>query len=104
MDREAATAGNKRARHLVRADALFHASLIAGAVVAVWLTDASDHWSIASIVLLAVFTIAGALTDLSAGPNKLRISGGTIGLIEAAVLFGPGPAAILGAATQVVAI
>ena len=83
---------------------LFHASLIAGAAVAVWLTNASDHWSIASIVLLAAFTIAGALTDLSAGPNKLRISGGTIGLIEAAVLFGPGPAAILGAATQVVAI
>src|SRR5690242_17494421 len=104
MDRKPATAGNKRTRHPGRVDLACHALAIVGAALVVWATTGLDHWRLGPLLLLAAFTIIGALTDFVAGPNKLRVAGGTIGLVVAAVLLGPGPAAILGAATQVAAV
>ena len=102
MDRKGARAGNRRARQPGRADVLLHALAIVGAAVALWLTRGFDRWSLVPLILLGTFTIVGALTDLEAGASKLRVAGVMIGLVEAIVLLGPGPAAILGATTQVV--
>ena len=102
MDREAATAGNERARRPNRVDALLHALAIVGAAAACWATRGLDHWNIGEVLVLGAFTVVGTFTDLLAGPNKLRVGGITVGLMQAAVLLGPGPAAAIGVATQLV--
>ncbi len=51
------------------------------------------------LLLLVAFSIISALTDVAAGPNKLRVAGVLIGLMQAVVLLGPGPGAVLGALT-----
>jgi diguanylate cyclase (GGDEF)-like protein len=95
--------GNRRARHLCRGDVLVHALALVGAIIVASATTDLDRRSLAPLLLLGAFTIVGALTDVVAGPNKLRIAGGMIGLMEGVALLGPGPAAVLGATTQVVA-
>ncbi len=72
-----------------------------GAAILAWSTSSLDQLSITPLLLLSAFTIVSALADLAAGPNKLRVAATLIGLIEVAVLFGPGPAAALSVATQV---
>jgi len=103
MDREPATAGKTRARQPGRVDALFHALAIVGAVLLVWSTRSLDRWNLGELLMLGAFTMVGTLTSLVAGPNKLRVAGMMVGLMQAVVLLGPGPAALLGASTQVVA-
>jgi diguanylate cyclase (GGDEF)-like protein len=103
MEREAATAGNKYPRQTGRGDQLFHAFALVLAAAVLWSTRSLDHWRIVPLLLLTIFTLVGVLSDVAAGAHKLRVAGVLIGLIEAIVLLGPGPAAILGAATQVVA-
>src|SRR5581483_4439019 len=103
MDRKDATAGNKRTRQPGRVDMLLHALLLVAAAAVLWSTRNLDHWRLIPLSLLTVFTIVGVLTDVVAGPSKLRVAGVLIGLIQAIVLLGPGPAAILGVTTQLVA-
>ena len=46
--------------------------------------------------------IVSALTDVAAGANRVRVAGVLIGLMQAVVLLGPGPAAALGTITTAV--
>jgi len=102
MDRETATAGNTRAPRLGRGAALYHIAALAGAAAVLWLTTSLDHWDVGPLVVLVAFTILSVLTDVASGASKVRLSGGLIGLIVAAVLLGPGPAVLLGAGTMAV--
>jgi diguanylate cyclase (GGDEF)-like protein len=67
-----------------------------------WLTRDLDRWSLATLLVLAAFTIVSVLTDVATSGSKVRLSGLLIGLILAIVMLGPAPAAILGAMTMVV--
>jgi len=68
----------------------------------VWLTRDLDRWTLAPLLVLGVFTTVSVLTDVATGASKVRLSGLLIGLMLTIVLLGPGPAALLGAATMVV--
>ena len=101
MDREPATAGNKGAtRQRGRGVVLFHVVALVGAGATLWLTAGVDRWSLGPLVILGVFTIPSVLTEVTTGNSKIRVSGGMIGLMVSAVLLGPGPAALFGAATM----
>src|SRR5438067_1922535 len=102
MDRTTATAGNKNPRQPGRVDALCHGLAIAAAAVVVALTGGLDHWSLIPLLLLGAFMVVSALTDVAAGGNRLRIAGVLIGMLQAVVLLGPGPAAALGAVTTTI--
>jgi hypothetical protein len=102
MDRAPATAGNKYPRQPSRGDALFHVIVLVCAATVVGLTSGLDRWTVTPLVLLGAFSIVSALTDVAAGANKLRVAGVLIGLMEAVVLLGPGPAAVIGAITTTV--
>jgi diguanylate cyclase (GGDEF)-like protein len=81
-------------RALFRLEAL--APLLAGLVV--WRTWSLDHWSVLALVLLAAFAIVGEFTTVGTG-TKIQISSSFLALILAAVIFGPGPAAVIGTVT-----
>jgi diguanylate cyclase (GGDEF)-like protein len=100
MDRNGATAGKTGERQIGIGVLLFHVFTLASAAIVVWSTRSLDRWSLAPMLLLGTFTVVAALTDVPAGPSKLRVAGVMIGLIEAFVVLGPGPAATLGAVTQ----
>src|SRR5690242_685791 len=104
MDVTTARAGNKRTRRLCRDDLACHALAVVVAARVVVVTTGLLQSRLCPLLLLAAFTIIGALTDFVAGSSKSRVAGGTSGLVVAAVLLGPSPAAILGAATQVAAV
>jgi len=100
MDRETATAGNKRPRRAGRGVFVFHALALVGAGATLWLTRSLDRWSLGPLLVLGVFTVLCVLTDFTTGTTKVRISGSMIGLIVAVVILGPGPAAVLGVETM----
>jgi diguanylate cyclase (GGDEF)-like protein len=66
------------------------------------LTRDLDRWRIGPLLVLTAFTTVSVLSDISDGSSKVRVSGVPIGLTIAVVLLGPGPAALLGAATMTV--
>ena len=100
MDRKTARAGNKRPRQPGRGVALYQIVLLLGAAAVLWLTGGLDQWSPGPLFVLSAFTIVSALTDIAAGVGKVRIAGFNIGLMVGIVILGPGPAALLGAATM----
>jgi diguanylate cyclase (GGDEF)-like protein len=102
MDREPATAGNNRARQLGRSVAVVHALELIGAATLIWLTSGLDRWRTGPLLVLTAFTIVSVLRDITDGASKVRVSGVPIGLTITVVLLGPGPAALLGAATMLV--
>ena len=103
MDRKTATAGNERARHPGRAVAVCHTvALVSGGAI-LWLSNGLNHWKPAPLLVLGAFSILSILTGVPSGARKITISGGLIGMMLAIVLFGPGPAALLGTSTMVVA-
>ncbi len=102
MERETAMAGNDRARR-GRVVGLLAGLGILGAVVVIWLTRGFDRWSVAPLLVLAAFTTLSVLTDIPTGASKVRLSGVLIGMVLAIVLLGPGPAAIAGAVTMLLA-
>ena len=102
MDRTTATAGNGYPRQPGRGVFVSHAVAFAGGAVLVWLTLGLDRWSLGPLLVLGLFTSVSTLTDVNGGASKVRLSGVPIGLIIAIVLLGPGPAAVLGAATMLV--
>ncbi len=102
MDRTSATAGKKHPRQPGRGVLLFHTLTLAAAAAVVWLTWGLDRWDLAPLLVLGVFTSVSALTDVNGGASKVRLSGVPLGLVITIVLLGPGPAAVLGAATMLV--
>jgi len=58
-------------------------------------TAAFDHWSMPLLTVIAVFTVVADLTAVRTG-HRLSVSGSFLGLILAAVVLGPAPAAVLG--------
>jgi diguanylate cyclase (GGDEF)-like protein len=91
--RRTLTRAREPGRGLSVAQAL--APLAAGGVA--WLTAGADHWSMSAFLLIGAFAITGELTLIESSDNKLEISGSFLALILAAVILGPGPAALLGA-------
>ncbi len=77
----------------------FHVLALLGAAAVIWLTRGLDRWNVIQLLLLAAFTITSALTNVAAGPSKIRLAGLHVGLMVAIVLLGPGPASVLGAIT-----
>ena len=76
MDRESATAGNKRARRPVRGVVLVpcrsHSSVRSRWL---WLTAGLDRWRLGEFLLLGAFVILSTLTDVNAGVSKVRVAG-----------------------------
>jgi diguanylate cyclase (GGDEF)-like protein len=71
------------------------AVLLAGAAAVGIVSSGLDHWSVASLLVIALFSTGSEL--LSSGVDgEYQISGAVIGIILAAVLYGPGPASALG--------
>jgi diguanylate cyclase (GGDEF)-like protein len=102
MDRETATAGNHHPRLPGRGVVLTHVlALIAGASL-IWLTRGLDSWRIGPLVALVAFTTVSTVTQIATSASKVSVSGVPICLIVTLVLLGPGPAALLGAATMIV--
>jgi diguanylate cyclase (GGDEF)-like protein len=54
---------------------------------------------VAPLSVLGAFTVLSAITEVWSGAGRVRLSGGMIGLMVAAMLLGPGPAVLLGEAT-----
>jgi len=80
--------------------ALALAPLLAGGVA--WLTPGADHWSLPALGLIAALAIAGELTVVETS-GRLDLSSSFLALILAAVVLGPGPAALIGAIAITVA-
>jgi diguanylate cyclase (GGDEF)-like protein len=73
---------------------------LAAGVIA--LTASSDSWGVWTIVVIGGFTALSGLTYLTTGALRINVQGTPLGLVLAAVLLGPGPAACLGVLTLVV--
>jgi diguanylate cyclase (GGDEF)-like protein len=86
------TPAREPGRGLFLAQAL--APLLAGAVA--WRTAGADRWSLAALVLLAAFAIAGELA-MQESSGRMEVSSSFLALILASVILGPGPAALIGA-------
>jgi diguanylate cyclase (GGDEF)-like protein len=80
--------------------ALVFAPLLAGGVV--WLTAGDDRWSLPALALIAALTIAGEFMVVETS-GRLEISASFLTLVLAAVILGPGPAALIGALAITVA-
>jgi diguanylate cyclase (GGDEF)-like protein len=102
MDRNLATAGNERARHPGRGVLLVHALVLIGAAALIWLTIGLDRWRVGPLLVLSAFTIVSVLRNITDSGIKVKVSGVPLGLTMTVVLLGPGPAALLGAATMLV--
>jgi diguanylate cyclase (GGDEF)-like protein len=76
-----------------------HLLAAATAVGVIILTEGFDHWNLATLLVLAVFTIISDLTAVEIGSTRLKISGTFLGIVPAAVLLGGGPAALIGVLT-----
>lgn len=72
--------------------ALLALGLVAAAIP---FTASFDHWSMPLLTVIAVFTVVADLTAVGTG-HRLSVSGSFLGLILAAVVLGPAPAAVLG--------
>ncbi|MBV9606219.1 MAG: GGDEF domain-containing protein, partial [Solirubrobacterales bacterium] len=79
-----------------------HACVVTAGAALIWLTSGLDRWRLGPVLVLTAFTLVSVLRDISDGTSKIRVSGVPIGLTMAVVLLGPGPAALLGAATMLV--
>ncbi|HZE17019.1 MAG TPA: diguanylate cyclase, partial [Mycobacterium sp.] len=102
MDRETATAGNQRARHVGRGVVLVHVLALICGVALIWLTDGLDRWRVGPLVVLVAFTSVSVVSDFATGASKVRVSGLPIGLTIAVVVLGPAPAALVGVLTMIV--
>jgi diguanylate cyclase (GGDEF)-like protein len=80
--------------------ALVFAPLLAGGVA--WLTAGDDRWSLPALALLAALAIAGEFMVVDTS-GRLEISASFLALVLAAVILGPGPAALIGALAITVA-
>ncbi|MGZ4182488.1 MAG: putative bifunctional diguanylate cyclase/phosphodiesterase, partial [Solirubrobacteraceae bacterium] len=82
--------------------ALVQLLALLAAIVLIALTAHSARWSPLPLGVIAVFAVVSDLTSIDTGSTKLRVSGTALGLMLALVLFGAGPAAVIGLLTLVV--
>ncbi len=73
--------------------------LLGAAVAAVIATGSLDRWRAAPLLVIAAFTIGSDLTAVRPEGVTVWISGSFLGVVLAAILFGGGPAAVLGVLT-----
>src|SRR5690242_1813534 len=82
--------------------ALVQLLALLAAIALIVLTAHSARWSPLPLAVIAVFAIVSDLTSIDTGSTKLRVSGTALGLMLALVLFGAGPAAVIGLLTLLV--
>ena len=97
MESAVATAGNHGARRAGRGVARVHALALAALAAAIAITMRWDHWNAPALAVIGTFTIVSGLTYVETGSGRLKVSGTLLGLMLAATLLGPGPAAVIGA-------
>jgi diguanylate cyclase (GGDEF)-like protein len=69
--------------------------LLVGAAAAFIASMRWDHWNLGQLVAIGILTVGSDFMSVET-PAKLHVSGELLGLLLAAVLLGPGPAALLG--------
>jgi diguanylate cyclase (GGDEF)-like protein len=99
MDSPAAKELTDLRKHPGRGFWIVHCVGLAGAAALFVLTTSSDSWNIGPLMAIAILAVASDLTGVMVGATKVVISGTLLGLMLAAVLLGPGPAAAIGALT-----
>jgi hypothetical protein len=75
---------------------LFHSAMLAVAAAVVVLSAPAANWDGWAMVVIAAFTILSGLTYSETGILRINIQGTPLGLMLAAAVLGPGPAACLG--------
>ena len=78
---------------------LFDLAVIAVAGLGGIVTAPWDTWSLGQFAAIATLAVVSDLTAVSMGASLIRVSGSFLGLCLAAILLGPGPAAIVGVLT-----
>src|SRR5437588_5542551 len=73
-------------------------ALVSAAIPFVFTTK-WDHWTLVPVFAIVVLAVVSDLTAVQPGPSRMEISGALLGLMLAAVLLGPGPAALIGMLT-----
>ncbi len=73
--------------------------MVLGAAIAAIATAPWANWDGWAMLVIGAFTILSGLTYFATGSLKINVQGTPLGLILAAVLLGPGPAAVLGIVT-----
>jgi diguanylate cyclase (GGDEF)-like protein len=82
--------------------ALLQTLALATAAAMVVLTAPGARWTPLPLAVIAAFTIVSDITSVDTGSNRLEVSGTSLGLMLAVVLFGGGPAAAIGVLTLLV--
>jgi diguanylate cyclase (GGDEF)-like protein len=90
------TAMARGARARGPAVALAQVVALAGAATVFVLTERWNSWRLWPLLAIAVYAIVSDLTAVETGSSKLKVSGGALGIVLAAVLLGGGPAALVG--------
>jgi diguanylate cyclase (GGDEF)-like protein len=85
------------AREPGRGVLIVHVLALGLAAAIIVLTASSAHWLLWPLLVIGCFTILSGLTYVETGSLKINVQGTPLGLMLAAVLLGPAPAAILGA-------
>ena len=85
-----------------RSVTVVHVGLAAFAVGGIALTSGSAVWNGWALLVIGAFTILSGLTYSETGTLRINIQGTPLGLILAAALLGPAPAACLGVVTVAV--
>src|SRR5689334_13316782 len=84
-----------------RGVALVQALSLAGAAAMIWLTAPAAHWNLWSLAVITVFAVVSDLTAVETS-SRLSVSGTSLGLMLAVVLFGAAAASVVGIITIVV--
>jgi diguanylate cyclase (GGDEF)-like protein len=76
---------------------LTQGALLLGALALAVITRHSDHWDLWPLLVIAVITAGSELLSMKTTVDGANRSGASIGIVLAAVLYGGGPAAGIGA-------
>jgi diguanylate cyclase (GGDEF)-like protein len=82
--------------------AFVHTAAIAGAAAAIAVTWSWNSWSVVPLIALSVFAVGSDLASIPLGWGKFKLSGLALGVVLAAVRFGPAPAVLIGILAAVV--
>jgi diguanylate cyclase (GGDEF)-like protein len=82
--------------------ALAQAAAVLVGVAAVAFTWGWNHWSIGPLLAITAFAIGSDLMSVQSGTSKIKFSGMALGVVLAAALYGPAPAALIGMLTMAV--
>jgi diguanylate cyclase (GGDEF)-like protein len=99
MRKEDTTGEKGKARQPGRVLALAHGLTFTGAAATAALTASSARWTLATLVILCVFTCVGMVTAVRTS-SKLQVSGTMLGFMLAMVMLGGAPAALIGVITM----